>query len=189
MRKQVEDAPLRFFFEHRKRIEEWYALGEAATALTSELLLEAGRTMVPPEDAKTHVELDEGGYSSVVLYRQTWWDKARSKPAAGVGFGWGRQPDIERPSASGGPWYGLWRGDTGKNDPIPDRLREACKSTLDDLGLRPSTRWTWFPRWDVMPPAEAGWYNDLPGWADTTTRLVLNLFELTADHIEEVVAG
>jgi len=40
-----------------------------------------------------------------------------------------------------------------------------------------------------MPPAEAGWYNDLPGWADTTTRLVANLFELTADHIEEVVAG
>lgn len=188
MRSQVEDPTLRFFFEHRKRIEEWYALRDEARALTRELLLEAGQSITPPEGSSRFID-DEGGYMSVLLYRDRWWDQARRKPATGVGFGWGRDPNIETPHEAGGPWYGIWRGSTDKADPLPARLREACGSTLEERGLTRSSKWAWFPSWEVLPQPKPGWYDDLPGWADMTSQLVLDLYGNLADRIERVLLG
>ena len=184
MRDKVERAPLRFYFEHRQRIEEWAALRSEADAYARSLLEEMCGEMPLPERACLH--WDRGGtYEGAVLYLPE-WATAEARPEAGIGIGWGSRPNIGQPDGSGGPWWGVWRGATEKEDPVPNLLKVALKEPAATIGLKPGN-FSWWPFWVVLPPPAADWYDDLASWAAGVYAAVAKEWQVLARPLSEAM--
>jgi hypothetical protein len=182
----VDRAPIRFYFEHRERIDEWAALRPEADLFAAGLLAEVIEDFPTPSDAEMYTE--HKTWNAAVLFRPTWADSG-GKPQAGIGIGWGSKPNISRPDTSNGPWWGIWHGETTKDDPLPARLRAGLRDAAEPIQLPAGSTWAWWPLWTQLPPAAEGWYNDLPQWAASIHKIVLQAWDAIAEPIDGILAG
>jgi hypothetical protein len=186
MRERVDQAPVRFYFEHRQRIEEWAALKTQAAAYAKTLLDEMGEEIPVPDGARLY--WDRGGaYEGVVLYRPEWLVTA-DRPAAGIGIGWGSKPNIPQPDGPNGPWWGIWRGETAKDDALPTTLKSELRTAAAPLDLKPGN-FSWWPFWKLAPPAAEGWYDQLVTWAEGLRTILLEAWNHLADPLGVVLAA
>ena len=184
MRTRIDRAPIRFYLEHRERIEEWAALRVEVDAYTKQLLNEIGAEMAA--DGAALYQETEVSYPAAVLYRPHWKAEA-SKPSVGVGLGWGSKPNLRRPDSSHGPWWGVWHGETTKDDPLPIALRVRLRLAAETIGLKSGGIWSWWPLWTLVAPAPVDWYDNLESLTVSLHQRVETAWETLADPIESVL--
>jgi hypothetical protein len=186
MRKSMSQGPVRFYFEHRDRIDEWAALRTQADAYATSLLDEMGEELPVPDGASVY--WDRGAYyEGVILYRSEWL-VAGDRPAAGIGIGWGPKPNIGSPDGGSGPWWGIWRGETTKDDPLPTTIKAALRPAAASLDLRPGN-FAWWPFWKPIPPAKEGWYDELGDWSAMLHGFVAEAWNQLAEPLGTVLAA
>jgi hypothetical protein len=186
MRNAIDQGPVRFYFEHRDRIDEWAALRSQADGYAKSLLDEMGQELPAPEEASVY--WDRGGYYEGVVLHRSEWIVAGERPAAGIGIGWGPKPNIGRPDGTSGPWWGIWRGETTKEDPLPTAIKAILRSQAGSLDLKPGN-FSWWPFWKAIPPANEGWYDELGDWSAMLHGFVLKAWNELADPLGAILGA
>jgi hypothetical protein len=139
-----------------------------------------------PDDASLY--WDRGGvYEGAILHRAEWLVSSE-RPAAGIGVGWGSKPNIGRPDVNSGPWWGIWRGQTTKDDRLAVTLKGALGTAAAPLDLKPENS-AWWPFWKQVPPADEHWYDRLAEWRNSLHGLVLKAWDHLADPLSAVLAA